>query len=119
VTFGLNIINFGPAASPPSMKASVQWAEAAMLSDQVAITPDVTRPYPEPLLRAVHGHCVVSWTDFDLELGATVIIVPYRHDLLNARMTANVDRLSGGRLIVGVGARRVRSCAPATARRPR
>jgi alkanesulfonate monooxygenase SsuD/methylene tetrahydromethanopterin reductase-like flavin-dependent oxidoreductase (luciferase family) len=39
----------------------------------------------------------------DLELGTTVIIVPYRHPLLTARMVTNIDRLSGGRLVFGVG----------------
>jgi probable F420-dependent oxidoreductase len=36
-------------------------------------------------------------------LGTTVTILPYRHPLLVARMTANFDQLSGGRLIFGVG----------------
>jgi alkanesulfonate monooxygenase SsuD/methylene tetrahydromethanopterin reductase-like flavin-dependent oxidoreductase (luciferase family) len=32
-----------------------------------------------------------------------VLIVPYRHPLLVARMAANLNQLSGGRLVLGVG----------------
>ncbi|MEU5673448.1 LLM class flavin-dependent oxidoreductase [Micromonospora sp. NPDC047753] len=38
-----------------------------------------------------------------VRLGTTVLIVPYRHPLLTARMAANLNRLSGGRLVLGVG----------------
>ena len=38
-----------------------------------------------------------------MELGTTVVIVPYRSPLLVARMSANLDRISGGRFILGVG----------------
>jgi alkanesulfonate monooxygenase SsuD/methylene tetrahydromethanopterin reductase-like flavin-dependent oxidoreductase (luciferase family) len=108
VKFGLNIINFGPGASPASMKASVQWAEdagfqLAMLSDHVAITADVARAYPEPFYEPFTAIAWLAGQTSTIELGATVIIVPYRHDLLNARMTANLNQLSGGRFIVGVG----------------
>src|ERR1035437_11092934 len=32
-----------------------------------------------------------------------MLIVPYRHPLLTARMAANLNDLSGGRLVLGVG----------------
>jgi probable F420-dependent oxidoreductase len=38
-----------------------------------------------------------------MEIGTTVIIVPYRHPLDTARLVANVDQFSGGRFIFGVG----------------
>jgi len=36
-------------------------------------------------------------------IGAAILIVPYRHPLVLAKMLATADRLSGGRLIVGAG----------------
>src|ERR1043166_7107937 len=51
--FGVNILNFGPGANPNALKHWAQVAEAvgydfAMISDHVAITPDVAAQYPEP-----------------------------------------------------------------------
>jgi probable F420-dependent oxidoreductase len=37
-------------------------------------------------------------------LGVSVLIVPYRNPISTAKMLATIDRMSGGRLIAGVGA---------------
>ena len=36
-------------------------------------------------------------------LGSDVVVVPYRHPLVQAKMLATIDVLSGGRLLVGTG----------------
>jgi alkanesulfonate monooxygenase SsuD/methylene tetrahydromethanopterin reductase-like flavin-dependent oxidoreductase (luciferase family) len=73
-----------------------------MVSDHIAVTPDVAAQYPAPFYEPF---TTLSWlaavTD-RVRLGTTVIIVPYRHPLLMARMAANLNQLSGGRLILGV-----------------
>jgi probable F420-dependent oxidoreductase len=38
-----------------------------------------------------------------VQIGAAILIVPYRHPLLLAKMLATADQLSGGRLILGAG----------------
>jgi probable F420-dependent oxidoreductase len=38
-----------------------------------------------------------------IRLGTSVLVLPYRHPLLVAKMLATVDRLSGGRVILGAG----------------
>jgi alkanesulfonate monooxygenase SsuD/methylene tetrahydromethanopterin reductase-like flavin-dependent oxidoreductase (luciferase family) len=38
-----------------------------------------------------------------VRLGISVLIVPYRHPLLTARMIAAVHDLSGGRFVLGAG----------------
>jgi probable F420-dependent oxidoreductase len=108
VKFGLNLINFGPAAAPESLRGSVEWAESVglqlvMISDHVAITPDVGRAYPAPFFEPFTTLAWLAGLTRTIELGTTVVIVPYRHPLLTARMIANIDQFSQGRLIFGVG----------------
>jgi probable F420-dependent oxidoreductase len=105
---GVNLINFGPGGSVPSM---LRWARVVeglgyhllMVSDHVAITPDVHARYPAPFWEPFTTLAWLAPQAPALELGTTVIIVPYRHPLEVARMTAQVDQFCGGRFIFGVG----------------
>jgi probable F420-dependent oxidoreductase len=105
---GVNLINFGPGGSVPSM---LRWARVVeglgyhllMISDHVAITPDVHARYPAPFWEPFTTLAWLAPQAPALELGTTVIIVPYRHPLEVARMTAQVDQFCGGRFIFGVG----------------
>lgn len=38
-----------------------------------------------------------------IEVGASVIVLPYRHPLVTAKAAATVDQVSGGRFIFGIG----------------
>jgi probable F420-dependent oxidoreductase len=38
-----------------------------------------------------------------VEIGAAVLVIPYRHPLLTAKMLATIDQLAGGRVILGAG----------------
>jgi probable F420-dependent oxidoreductase len=105
---GINLINFGPGVTPESLARSVDLAEAlgyhlVMISDHVAITPDVHARYPAPFYDPFTTLGWLSGLTRTVELGTTVIIIPYRHPLQTARMAANLDRLSGGRFILGIG----------------
>jgi probable F420-dependent oxidoreductase len=107
--FGVNLINFGPGVTPESLAHTVALVEAlgyhfVMTSDHVAVTPDVSGRYPAPLYEPFTLLGWLAATTRTMEIGTTVIVLPYRHPLEVARMAANVDRLSGGRLLFGVGA---------------
>ncbi len=107
--FGVNILNFGPGASPSTLERWARLAEAfgydfAMISDHVAITPDVAAQYPAPFYDPFLTLAWLAGTTKRIGLGTSVIILPYRHPLQTARMTAVLDQLSGGRFILGVGA---------------
>jgi alkanesulfonate monooxygenase SsuD/methylene tetrahydromethanopterin reductase-like flavin-dependent oxidoreductase (luciferase family) len=108
VQLGVNVPNFGPGTSPARLRDWAQVVEGLgydllMVSDHVVITPDVAEQYPEPFFEPF---TTLSWlagiTD-RVRLGTTVLVAPYRHPLLVARMAANLDQLSGGRLVLGVG----------------
>ena len=105
---GVNLINFGPGVSPESLAGAADLAESLgyhllMISDHVAITPDVSGRYPAPFYDPFMTLGWIAGRTRRVELGTTVIIVPYRHPLQTARMAANLDRLSGGRFIFGIG----------------
>lgn len=105
---GVNILNFGPGVTPSSL---LRWATTAeelgyhsiMLSDHIAVTSAVAQSYPEPFY---DPFATLSWLAGQtkrIKLGTTVIVLPYRSPLLTARLGANLDRLSDGRFIFGVG----------------
>src|SRR5262245_47682836 len=105
---GINLINFGPGVSPESLQRSAELAEAlhyhfVMISDHIAITPDVRARYPAPFYDPFVTLGWLAGVTRNIELGTTVIILPYRHPLQTARVAANLDQLSRGRLILGVG----------------
>ena len=94
--------------TPESLARSVDLAEAlgyhlVMTSDHVAVTPDVASRYPAPFYEPFTTLGWLAAKARTVELGTTVIIVPYRHPLETARMTAQIDRFCGGRFIFGVG----------------
>ncbi|QFG20740.1 TIGR03619 family F420-dependent LLM class oxidoreductase [Actinomadura sp. WMMB 499] len=106
--FGVNILNFGPHATPEALAGWARFAEEAgfdfaMISDHVAVTPDVAEQYPAPFYDPFTVLAWLAGTTERIALGTTVAVLPYRHPLQLARVTANLDRLSGGRLIFGVG----------------
>lgn len=106
--FGVNILNFGPGTDPTTLLGWARYAEDggfgfAMISDHLAITPDVAEQYPAPFYDPFTTLAWLAGQTHRIELGTTVTIVPYRHPLHTARVAANIDRFSGGRLILGVG----------------
>jgi alkanesulfonate monooxygenase SsuD/methylene tetrahydromethanopterin reductase-like flavin-dependent oxidoreductase (luciferase family) len=104
----VNVPNFGPGTNPDVLR---RWAltveglgfDLLMLSDHVAVTPDVAEQYPAPFYEPFTTLSWLAGLTRGIRLGTTVLIVPYRHPLLIARMAANLNDLSGGRLVLGVG----------------
>jgi len=105
---GVNVPNFGPGTNPRVLRDWAQTVEGLgfdllMISDHVAVTPDVARQYPAPFYEPFTTLAWLAGQTSRVRLGTTVLIAPYRHPLLIARMAANLNDLSGGRLILGVG----------------
>jgi alkanesulfonate monooxygenase SsuD/methylene tetrahydromethanopterin reductase-like flavin-dependent oxidoreductase (luciferase family) len=108
VKFGINVPNFGPGTDPASLAEWVRFAgsagfDLAMMSDHIAVTPDVAELYPPPFYDPFTILAWLAGITERIELGTTVTVLPYRNPLLTARMAATIDRISGGRFILGVG----------------
>ena len=105
---GVNVPNFGPGTDPGVLR---RWAltveglgfDLLMVSDHIAVTADVAEQYPAPFYEPFTTLAWLAGLTGRIRLGTTVLIVPYRHPLLIARMAANLNDLSGGRLVHGVG----------------
>jgi probable F420-dependent oxidoreductase len=118
---GFNLPNSGPLSAVPSMGRIAVEGEAMgfdylTLTDHVVL-PDTKVPgYPysetgafyEEAPTARHeqlmGMAWIAAKTSRIRLVAAVLVVPHRPAVLAAKMLATLDVLSGGRLVVGVGA---------------
>jgi len=108
VRLGVNVPNFGPGTNPDVLRRWALTVEGLgfyllMMSDHIAVTPDVAQEYPAPFYEPFTTLSWLAGVTRRIRLGTTVLIVPYRHPLLIARMAANLNDLSDGRLVLGVG----------------
>ena len=106
---GVAVRSMGPQSAPDVLLACVRAAESAGLADvwvqdHIAIPPDDAEGsggrYLDPLT-------ALAWLAGKTErigLGTGVLILPYRPPLPTAKAVATVQELSGGRLLLGVGA---------------
>ena len=105
---GVNLINFGPGADPDRLEGWVKLTEglgfhALMTSDHVTVTEDVHERYPAPFYEPLTTLGWLAAMTSKVVIGTTVSILPYRSPLETARAFANIDQLSRGRCILGVG----------------
>lgn len=118
---GFNLPISGPMANPDSMARVAHEGEALgfdylTLTDHIAL-PDMRAPgYPYSESGEFYGGApgyrleqlaATSWVAAKTEhirLVLAVMVVPHRPAVLAAKMLASIDVLSGGRLVVGIGA---------------
>ncbi|MEU6094309.1 TIGR03619 family F420-dependent LLM class oxidoreductase [Streptomyces sp. NPDC047079] len=106
--FGINLPNFGAGIGPDTLRGWATTAERLgyhllTVSDHIALTPDADRRSPAPFYDSFTTLAWLAGQTSTIELGTSVAIAPQRHPLHLARITASLDRLSGGRLVLGVG----------------
>lgn len=106
---GVTLRNMGPQAAPELLVPCARAAEEAGLeslwiTDHIAIPPDDAEGsggrYTDPLTTLAY---LAGCTE-RIRLGTGVLILPYRRPLPVAKAVATVQELSGGRLLLGVGA---------------
>ena len=65
--------------------------------------PGKARPEAQNVLEALATLSFVGGATRRVRLGVSVLVLPFRNPLLNAKMITTLDVLSGGRVIYGVG----------------
>jgi probable F420-dependent oxidoreductase len=108
IRLGINVPNFGPQTDARALLGWTRFAEsngfaAIVLSDHVAPTREVTDVYPPPFYDPLTAIAWLAGQSQDLLFATSVLVVPYRHPLLTARVSAMLHEISGGRFALGVG----------------
>jgi probable F420-dependent oxidoreductase len=118
--FGVFLPISGRAAGPEVLAEAAQSAEAlgydAVWSADRVVTPwTISTPYPyaehhafivppdRPFLDSLTCLAFLAGCTRSITLGISVLVLPYRHPLYWARVAVSIERLSKGRLIMGVG----------------
>jgi probable F420-dependent oxidoreductase len=108
VNFGIHLPQYGRAAGAESIGRAAEHAESlgfadVWVSDHLAVPTGA--PYPSPFL--FEPLMTLSWAaarTSRVRLATGILVLPYRHPLHLAKEVASLDVLSGGRVLLGIGA---------------
>lgn len=122
--FGVRIPCAGPLASPSAMKTTSQLAEelgfdSIWVHDYIVWTRALDNVHiscgsreaveaagperPPMFYESITNLAYIAAATSTIKLGVGVLVLPYREPIATAKQLANVDALSDGRLILGVG----------------
>lgn len=118
--FGFSLPSRGPAATMQNLRALAQHAEglgmdSVWVSDHIIVPRRIESFYPydpqgrfptapeQDYLEPLTALTFLAGCTERIQLGTSVLILPYRNALLTAKIVATLDALSNGRVILGVG----------------
>lgn len=116
--YGFYLPTRGPLANRSSLAAILETAErvgfaSVMVADHIILPTRIDSPYPYTVNGnfVSEGECLeqlslmafVAGRTEKLRIVSSVMIVPHRNPVFNAKALATIDVLSGGRVTVGVG----------------
>lgn len=119
--FGFSLPGRGPLATPDlvlrmATKADALRYDAVFVTDHVVLPASMARSvYPYSTTGQLAGGAaqdyleplaLLAWLAHAtkrVRLGTSVLVVPYRNPLVTAKTLATIDRLAGGRVILGAG----------------
>jgi probable F420-dependent oxidoreductase len=107
--FGVWIPNCRHLATPEIIRNTAVRAEqlgydSVWVSDHVVVPHENVKNFGETIFDPLVTLGVVAGATRTVQLGTTVLIVPYRNPVVTAKMISSLDALSGGRVVFGVGA---------------
>ena len=106
---GVWIPNCRHLATPEIIKTTAVRAEAlgydsVWVSDHVVVPHANVVNFGETIFDPLITLGVVAGATRRVQLGTTVLIIPYRNAVVTAKMISSLDALSGGRVLFGIGA---------------
>ncbi len=119
--FGISLPGRGPLAKPDQVltiaaKADALGYASIFVTDHVVLPASMARSvYPYSATGQLPGGAAQDYLEplamlgalsratRRARLGTSVLVVPYRHPLVTAKILATIDQLSGGRVILGAG----------------
>ena len=109
MNFGVWIPNCRHLATPEIIRSAGVRAEqlgydAVWVSDHVVVPRANIANFGETVFDPLVTLGVLAGATGRVRLGTTVLIVPYRNAVVTAKMVASLDALSGGRVVLGIGA---------------
>jgi probable F420-dependent oxidoreductase len=109
MNFGVWLPNCRHLAAPDVIRGTAVRAEelgyeSVWVSDHVVVPSANVVNFGETVFDPLVTLAVVAGATQRVQLGTTVLIVPYRNAVVTAKMVASLDALSGGRVVLGIGA---------------
>src|SRR2546422_8629967 len=109
MNFGVWLPNCRHLATPDVIRSTAVRAEqlgydSVWVSDHVVVPNANIVNFGETIFDPLVTLAVVAGATSRVRLGTTVLIVPYRHAVVTAKMISSLDALSGGRVVFGIGA---------------
>ena len=119
--FGISLPGRGPLAKPDQVlkiaaKADALGYASIFVTDHVVLPASMARSvYPYSATGQLPGGAAQDYLEplamlgalsrvtRRARLGTSVLVIPYRHPLVTAKILATIDQLSGGRVILGAG----------------
>jgi len=106
---GMYLRNMGPQSTTETIVACARAAEQAgiddlWVADHIAIPPDDAEGSNGRYLDPLATLAFLAGVTQRVGLGTGVLVLPYRPALATAKWIATIQELSGGRLLLGVGA---------------
>jgi probable F420-dependent oxidoreductase len=107
--FGVWLPNCRHLATPEIIRRTAVRAEqlgydSVWVSDHVVVPRANIPNFGETIFDPLITLGVVAGATARVQLGTTVLIVPYRNAVVTAKMVSSLDALSGGRVVLGIGA---------------
>ena len=107
--FGVWLPNCRHLATPEIIRRAAIRGEdlgydSVWVSDHVVVPRANIPNFGETMFDPLITLAVVAGATTRVQLGTTVLIVPYRNAVVTAKMVSSLDALSGGRVVLGIGA---------------